>query len=274
MTRPEQSGEDPHQPGAGSDGPSDGGRAAGFPEPGRQPDEHGDGPAGEPSPARAAGPGAKAAPEPGVPPDAGRSAVPNREPDAGPGGERRPGQPATPPGEPGPEPGVRSWEWAIDPAPPEGPDQEPVADPLAGRSVDAPDWSTPETPASTPPLSGYPHPVSWPAHTAGQGNPPNPPRERPRPGTVVPEFGQPGDRRWWFLLGIVAALLSCCCVAAGLIALAWGPELYGGLHGRDHRMVRLDEPPEAANPGPGCVRSGTATPVGDRSCGASPRTGA
>jgi hypothetical protein len=102
-----------------------------------------------------------------------------------------------------------------------------VADPTAGRSVDVPDWSTPETPAGTPPSSGYPHPVSWPAHSTRQ---PGPPRQGPGPG-AVPEFERPTDRRWWFLLGIVAALLSCCCVAAGLITLARSSDLYGGQRG-------------------------------------------
>lgn len=154
------------------------------------------------------------------------------------------------PGDDPHQPGTRSWEWAIDPAPPEGPDQEPVPDPTAGRSVDVPDWSTPETPASTPPLHGYPHVVSWSPHAAAQAHPSTPGRppgadpepEGGDPPGPVPQFARPADRRWWFVLGIVAALLSCCCVAAAVITLAWGPELYGGLRGRDRQLVGLDQP--------------------------------
>ncbi|MEE6261124.1 DUF4352 domain-containing protein [Plantactinospora sonchi] len=194
MTRPDQPGDDPHQPGAGSAGSSGG---------------------EEPTTAYPTGPGTE-------------------EPT---------------------EAGTRPWDWAIDPAPPEGPDQEPMPDPTAGRSVDAPDWSTPETPASTPPLSGYPHPVSWSPHAAEQAHPSTAePGSGPAAGSAgsgteaetpsgpVPEFARPADRRWWFILGIVAALLSCCCVAAAVIALAWGPELYSGLRGRDRQLVGLDQP--------------------------------
>ncbi|MDG4790613.1 DUF4352 domain-containing protein [Micromonospora sp. WMMD1102] len=214
MTSPEQSGEQPYRPGAGSDGPAAGG----------------DRPA---------------------------------------------------------EPVPRSWDWAIDPPPPEGPTREPAPDPAAGSTVDEvpepfpstgrfpdtvapgagppspPDWSTPQTRASTPPLSGYPPPAgdnppppggpspqppTWPSRPPQGGAEPSrpPPGEaepaRPPAGLAkAPEFVRQADRRWWFVLGLVAALLSCCCVAAAVIVLAWGPDIYTGLRDRSPRVVDLNQ---------------------------------
>ncbi|MBE1485769.1 DUF4352 domain-containing protein [Plantactinospora soyae] len=213
MSRPDQPGEEPHQTGAGSGGP--------------------------------------------------------------PTGEDRPEYP--------PAPAERPWDWAIDPAPPEGPSQQPVPDPAAGRTVDEipdplppgvgapppstlgtpappgpapgpptappPDWSTPDTPANTPPLGGYPGSPQWPGPPVAPG-PPGPPVQSgpapgpqpPGPATPAPNPARSTDRRWWFVLGIVAALLSCCCVAAAVIALAWGPDFYTGLRERERRIVGLNQP--------------------------------
>ncbi|MGI5211432.1 DUF4352 domain-containing protein [Plantactinospora sp. CA-290183] len=170
------------------------------------------------------------------------------QPGAGPGGQR----PENPP-----EPTARPWEWAVDPPPPEGPSQEPTADPAAGDSIDLapegapeamtelptgsgpapPDWSTPETPVSTPPLGGIPPPP--PVPPGGPVDPDDPLTHGPGP---VPQFARPADRRWWFILGIVAALLSGCCVAAVVVTLAWGPEIYTGLRDRGQRIVALGQP--------------------------------
>jgi hypothetical protein len=221
MTRPDQSGEEPHQTGAGSDGPLAGGDRSAYP----------------------------------------------------------------------PVPAERPWDWAIDPAPPQGPSQQPVPDPgagqqpvpgpggrpAAGRTVDEvpdpippgvgappgftggasappggapggptgrpPDWSTPDTPANTPPLGGYPNPQQWPGQPAAQAQvAPEPGRQASGPGGPAPDVARPTDRRWWFVLGIVAALLSCCCVAAAVIALTWGPDIYTGLRERERRIVGLNQP--------------------------------
>ncbi|AVT31118.1 hypothetical protein C6361_18420 [Plantactinospora sp. BC1] len=179
------------------------------------------------------------------------------------------------------EPVPRSWDWAIDPPPPEGPTREPTPDPAAGSSVDEipdpipltgrfpdtvapgagppspprpegpppPDWSTPETRVSTPPLSGYPppqppQPPIWASQPAAPEAGTGPEAGRPPPGgpARTPEFVRQTDRRWWFVLGLVAAVLSCCCVAAAVIALAWGPDFYTGLRDPAPRIVGLNQP--------------------------------
>ncbi|GAB3965364.1 hypothetical protein [Plantactinospora veratri] len=117
-----------------------------------------------------------------------------------------------PAGERPAEPVAQPWDWAIDPPPPEGPTREPTPDPAAGATIDEvpdplpltgrypdtiapgtgppspprpeggapppPDWSTPETRVSTPPLSGYPRR----RRRSRRSGHPNRPRRKPEPG--------------------------------------------------------------------------------------------
>ncbi|MEQ4304791.1 DUF4352 domain-containing protein [Plantactinospora sp. B6F1] len=170
------------------------------------------------------------------------------------------------------EPVPQAWDWAIDPPPPEGPSREPSPDPAAGPNIDEvpdpipltgrfpdtiapgagppspPDWSTPQTRVSTPPLGGYPPPAppppTWASGPTGPEGGAGPEAGHAPPGGTVkvPEFVRPTDRRWWFVLGLVAAVLSCCCVAAAVVALVWGPGFYNGLRDRAPRVVGLNQP--------------------------------
>ncbi|MGW0432556.1 DUF4352 domain-containing protein [Micromonospora sp. NPDC003197] len=188
---------------------------------------------------------------------------PARQP--GGSGEPSPGGPA--------EGEARHWEWAVDPPPPLGPNQEPMPDPVADRTVDEPqpidvtapqptvaeahryvaepyrseagtsqppvvprppDWSTPETRYIAPSIGGPP---------AGPP-PPAPPGAGQPPGDWQPPGGPPppANRRLWLVLGIVAALLSCACVAAAATALFMGWDALAEISEERQQVVGLHQP--------------------------------
>lgn len=249
MTRPDQSGENARQPGSPA--------AGGPPEGGPLPPER----AGRPwdwaiDPAPPEGPSREPVPDP----YAGRTV--DEIPDPIP-----PGVGAPPRSSPEPSAGRTAEPPDVGPPPRSG------AEPSTGRTAEPPAWSTPDTPARTPPLSGYAYRQSHPGPATGPtaggpavtgpapsgpgvGGPAGPgqtpggpvpggPGVGPQPGGPAwqaPGFGRPADRRWWVVLGIVAALLSCCCVATAVIALAWGPDFYTGLRERDPPVVGLNQP--------------------------------
>ena len=274
MTTPDQPGQGPRPPGAGPGNlPGD----EGQPGDGGQPDGSAEswdwsmdppppaGPSQEPAPDPNAGrtvdetprpmPEAARVPPP-VPPatpiagtTSGPADDPAEGPTAGPTNGPANGSATGPPEGSATGPAEGSATGISLPGETPGTPQPPVQTPTA------PDWSTPDTPASTPPLGGYGNPPARPAEPAdrestpgpGQPGPGQPGPGQPGPGQPGPTgaprgFAPPGDRRWWFVLGIVAALLSCCCVAAAVIALAWGPDLYAGLRDESPRVVGLNQP--------------------------------
>ncbi|MFY1688597.1 DUF4352 domain-containing protein [Plantactinospora sp. WMMB782] len=99
-----------------------------------------------------------------------------------PAGGDRPAEPPAGGGGPA-EPVPRSWDWAIDPPPPEGPSREPAPDPAAGSTVD-------EVPEPIPSTGRFPDTV---APGAGPPSPPLP--DRPVAGKPPATSGQPPANR-------------------------------------------------------------------------------
>jgi hypothetical protein len=115
----------------------------------------------------------------------------------------------------------------------------PDPEPSAAGDTPPPDWSTPDTPVTTPPLGGW-----------SPGAPPEPaaPTTGATPATTLgpsadidPFIRKPGgERRLWVLLGSVSALLMLCCVGTALGGLLWGPEVYHLVRDRQ-RPIGLNE---------------------------------
>ncbi|MBF9134806.1 hypothetical protein I0C86_38670, partial [Plantactinospora sp. S1510] len=181
MTRPEQSGEDPHQTGAGADGPLVGGsRSAYPPAPAERPwdwaidAEPPEGPSQQPVP----DPAADQQPVP----SSGRGRTVDEIPDPIPPGVGAP--PRSTGGAPAPSGAAPSGAAPSGAVPasatPSG--AVPGGAVPGGPTGQAPDWSTPDTPTDTPPLGGYPGPQQWPGQPAvqTQGAPrPGPPASGP-----------------------------------------------------------------------------------------------
>jgi len=114
----------------------------------------------------------------------------------------------------------------------------------------SPPWSTPEFPATTPPIGAHdePPPAPPPIHPQPPaGSPPAagppPPPWGPGPGGgYPPPGGPPPDRRLPIIIGIVAVLLLCCCAGAIGSLLAWGDDVYREMRDRTRQTVGLHEP--------------------------------
>ncbi|MGI5146898.1 DUF4352 domain-containing protein [Plantactinospora sp. CA-294935] len=96
------------------------------------------------------------------------------------------------------EPVPQSWDWAIDPPPPEGPAREPTPDPAAGPTIDEVPDPLPLTgrfPDTVAPGAGPPSPPRPERPAAAQSSPPaEPPPAEPPPAEPPPDWSTPETR--------------------------------------------------------------------------------
>jgi hypothetical protein len=138
-----------------------------------------------------------------------------------------PGRPPDQPDRDGPQAAQAQAQAAQpEPAGPQPAQPQAAQAQAAGRP---PDWSTPATETTAPPLGGTPAPAPEPP-TSGE------------PAPTAPDRPTGRDIRPWMILGAAALFLLCCYGGATIALVNWGGDAYRLLRDRTARPVGLNQP--------------------------------